>query len=491
MKTLGALVDAWPGAQLVQGDREIAVEGLVLDSRRAGPGTLFAALAGHREDGARYVDDARRRGAVAVLSGRRLALPGELALVVADDPRAALAAMARRLFGEPDERLDVVGVTGTDGKTTTVELIRAALEGAGIPASTAGTLGFRIGSAARPADLTTPEAPEVWRFLADAEAAGARAAALEVSSIALDERRVTGLRWRGAVLTSLGRDHLDYHGSPERYHEAKRTLFHDLDAGAFAVLPREIADRPEWSAAVPPARLITVGRDERADWRVCAHRARLGGASFRLEGPGFAQEVDTARPAPWDALNLAAAVAAASALGADPRAAVGAAAALGQVPGRWQVVDEGQPFAAIVDFAHTPDAVGRVVGLAAQLAAGRVISVLGAGGGRDPGKRRPMGRAAGAHAGLVIVTDDNPRGEDPESIAAELVAGVREAGAAVERIPDRAGAIVEAVERARPGDVVLVLGKGHETTQRIGERVIASDDRELLRDALRRAGKAS
>ncbi len=491
MSTLHALLEAAPGTRVVRGDAATVIRGLCLDSRRVEPGFLFAALPGRRTDGGRFAADAVGRGAVAVLAGTEIGIPPGAALVVADDPRAALAAMARRFFGAPDERLDVIGVTGTDGKTSTVALIRAALDRAGVPTAVAGTLGRAFGESRLPATLTTPEAPELWAFLAEAADRGARAAAIEVSSVALAERRVHGMRFRGAVLTSIGRDHLDYHGTEERYVEAKRELFRGLDADAFAVLVRSARGCERFAGDAAPARVVTVGTDDTADWRVTDHRPSATGAAFRLTGPGFDRQLHSPRPAPWDALNIATAVATAAALGADPCSAAAGATALDRIPGRWEPVDEGQPFAAIVDYAHTPDAVERVTALARSIGGGRVIVVLGAGGQRDAGKRRPMGRAAGRHADLVIVTDDNPRDEDPEAIAAPLVAGAREAGAAVERIAARDAAIGAAVEAAAPGDIVLVLGKGHESTQQIGAVLLPSEDRELLRCALRRAREVS
>ncbi|GAB4375063.1 MAG: UDP-N-acetylmuramoyl-L-alanyl-D-glutamate--2,6-diaminopimelate ligase [Acidobacteriota bacterium] len=483
MIALGVLVEACAGARLAHGEADTAIRGLCLDSRRAGPGFLFAALPGRRADGTRFVGDALARGAVAVLARPGTDVPGDAALVVADDPRAALAAMARRFHGAPDERLAVVGVTGTDGKTSTVAMLRAACEAAGLPAASAGTLG----ADGAPSALTTAEAPELWEFLAASAAGGARVAAIEVSSIAVAERRVAGLHFRGAVLTSLGHDHLDYHGSPEAYRAAKRALFEALDERAFAVIASGDDPFDDFARAAAPARVIRVGTAAGCDWRVEDHRADARGATFRLTGPRLAIPLATRRPAPWDALNLAAAVAAAVALGADPEAAARGAAAVGTIPGRWQVIDEGQPFAAVVDYAHTPDAVDRVVALARRLSRGRVIVVLGAGGERDPHKREPMGRLAARHADLLVITDDNPRGEDPERIASRLLAGARGEDCTVERIASRPAAIAAAVDAARPGDVVLVLGKGHETTQHVGGRVLEMDDRELLRAALRHA----
>lgn len=488
--TLDALVTGVPGLRL-RGAGDAVVRGLTLDSRTVEPGMLFAALPGRATDGLRFVDQAIARGAVAVLAPADAPVPETVPHAMADDARRALALLARKFHGAPDERLAVIGVTGTDGKTTTARMTAAALDAAGIPAAIGGTLGQSYGGAQREQSLTTPEAPALQEFLAESERQGARAAAIEVSSVALDADRVFGMRFRAAVLTMLGRDHLDVHGTIEAYHRAKRRLFEMLDDGAEAILPAELPAFDEFARAAAPARVTTFGETPRATWRLSNHRPTPRGASFRLEGPGFAGEVLTSRPGPWDARNIAAAVATAVALGADPERAVRGAAATRVVDGRFETIDEGQDFLALVDYAHTPLALERVCAFLRGLVAGRVIVVFGCGGDRDRGKREPMGRAAGANADVAIVTDDNPRGEDPDAIAETVLAGVRATNARALRVADRREAIVLAVSLAHADDAVLVAGKGHETTQEIAGAKLPFDDRTVLREALRaRAGAA-
>ncbi|MBP7146019.1 MAG: UDP-N-acetylmuramoyl-L-alanyl-D-glutamate--2,6-diaminopimelate ligase [Acidobacteria bacterium] len=486
--TAGSLVAGLPGLRL-HGAADAPVTGIALDSRAVRPGDLFAALAGARADGRAFVPDALARGASAVLSAPPRPAAGGAAWIEADEPRAALASVAKRFHGAPDERLSVIGITGTNGKTTTALLLAGALGAAGRPCAVGGTLGLiGVDPAARATtSLTTPEAPALWAFLAAVARDGARAAALEVSSAALVAERVHGMRFAAAILTGIGHDHLDLHGTHEAYRAAKRRLFAQLPAGAVAVLPADDAYVREFAAAAGAARVVTFG-DGTGDWQIRDHRPGPRGARFFLEGPGFAGEVALARPGPWDARNLAAAVATAVALGADPREAVRGACGVQVVPGRWEIVDAGQPFTAIVDFAHTPQALERVLGQLRRTTRGKVIAVFGCGGERDAAKRPQMGRIAGLLADIVIVTDDNPRGEDREAIAAAILEGLADGSAAAERCADRALAIRHAVALAGPGDAVLVAGKGHEAYQETAGRKVPFDDREVLRAAIRGRG---
>ncbi len=493
MIRLDRLVAGLPGV-VVRGAGDVAVEDVFLDSRRVRPGSLFAALPGERTDGRRFVPEALARGAVAVLAPPPCPpLPGGVAGIEAERPRRTLGLLCRRLHGEPDGSLDLVGVTGTDGKTTTVTLLGAALREAGIPAATLGTLGFAGPGLEAATALTTPEAPDLWRLLARARDAGLAAVAMEVSSVALARHRVHGASFRVAVLTTLGRDHLDFHPSLEDYHGAKRRLFETLDASAVAVLPAGRPGVEAFAAAASPARVVRYSGGNgpgNADVRARIVRLPEGRREAVVETAGTVTRVPTRLCAPWDGANLAAAVAAAAALGADPAAAARGAAGVPGVPGRWEPVEAGQPFPVIVDYAHTPDALSRALAaLREETRGGRAIVVFGCGGDRDRGKRRPMGRIAGRLADLVIVTDDNPRGEDPEEIAREVLAGVREGAARAFRVADREEAIARAVRMAEPGDAVLVAGKGHEDYQEVDGRRLPFDDREVARALL--AGRVS
>ena len=487
--TVADLVRGLPGVA-VCGPDGATVRSFAIDSRTTGPGALFAALPGARTDGARFAGDAVTRGAVAVLGRgpRPAGFASHAAWIAADAPRQALAALAKRFFGAPDERLAVVGVTGTNGKTSTTHFLAGALDRAGIPTAIGGTLGQRFGQVGSGPTLTTPEAPQLFGFLAEAERAGARAAALEVSSAALVADRVHGMQFSAAVLTNIGHDHLDLHGTHAAYRAAKRRLFEALETSATAVLPADDACVEEFTHASRAARRITFGESGGAEWRISEHRPSASGARFRLDGPGFSGEVSTPRSGAWDARNIAAAVAAAVALGADPAAAVAGAAAVPEVPGRFERIEAGQPFTAIVDYAHTPEALERVLALLRRVTAGRVIAVFGCGGERDAAKREAMGRIAGRLADVVLVTDDNPRGEAPEAIASAILGGLAGTPAVARRVAHRGDAIEEAVAIARPEDAVLVAGKGHETHQEAGGVRTPFDDREVLRAAIVAAG---
>ncbi len=493
MIRLQRLIEGLSGVRL-RGPGDVVVRDIVLDSREVRPGSLFAALPGERTDGRRFVPDALGRGAVAVLAPPPCpVLPAHVAGLEAAEPRRVLAILSRRFHGTPDEALALVGVTGTDGKTTTVHLLAAALREAGVAAAALGTLGLAGPGLAETTALTTPEAPDLWRLLARARENGLAAVAMEVSSIALERDRVHGARFRVAILTTLGRDHLDLHPSLEAYHAAKRRLFEELGGGATAVLPAALPGADAFAAAARQARLLRYAAgDTEADADVQARIARQaeGSREAIVEVGGEVHRAPTRLAAPWDAANLAAAVAGAVALGADPAAATRGAAGAGQVPGRWERIEAGQPFPVIVDYAHTPDALARALeALRHETRGGRAIVVFGCGGDRDPGKRRPMGRVAGRLADVVIVTDDNPRSEDPEAIAGEVLAGVRDAGAEALRVADREEAIARALRMANDGDAVLVAGKGHEAYQEVDGRRLPFDDREVARTLL--AGRVS
>lgn len=482
--TLGELLRGIDGA-VAHGATAIDVSAIADDSRAVTPGALFVALPGGVVDGRRFATEALARGAVAIAGPGPVpeGHPAHVPYVELDAPRRALAELARRLENAPDERLDVVGVTGTNGKTTTIHLLGAAFDAAGRPAALGGTIGQRAGTFAAPARLTTPEAPALWHFLGRAAAEGCRAAAIEVSSAALAAERVHGLRFAAAVLTGIGHDHLDTHGTFEAYVDAKRQLFAQLEEGRPAVLPGDDPLAPSFRAATR-GRVVTFGETEACDWRVTGHRPLPDGAVFRLRGPGFEDEVRTARPGPWDARNLAAAVACAVALGVPAPVAVAGAASVPHVDGRWQPVPTELPLTALVDYAHTPDALDRTLRLLRRVTAGRVIVVFGCGGDRDRTKRPAMGRIAGTLADVVIVTEDNPRSEDPERIAREVLEGLQGTPAEAHRVAGREKAIRRAVELAAPGDAVLVTGKGHETYQEIAGRRQHFDDREQLGAAL-------
>ena len=476
------LADLFPGAGREQ------VRGITLDSRLVGPGDLYVALPGRHHHGAEFTPSAVAAGAAAVLTdpaGARLAAGTAVPVVVVDDPRQAMAEAAATIYGRPAEAMTMHAVTGTNGKTTTTFLLDAALRGAGVRTGVVGTIGFFLDGrplAAPRTTVTTPEATELQGLLGYLHEQGAEAALMEVSSHALALGRVDAIVFAVSAFTNLGRDHLDFHLDEEAYFEAKASLFTPERTRRAVVnvddpRGRELADRMARDRKVE---LTTVGLggttdvaalscDLRDDGRT-AVRARLRGrpVAFTLGLPGA-----------FNVRNAITALAMVEATGGDVDAAA-AGLADASVPGRMQRVDLGPDAPVVyVDFAHTPQAV-----TAALEAVGsrRRIAVLGCGGDRDPAKRRPMGAAAAQHADLVVVTDDNPRSEDPAAIRAEVLVGARAATGTTEVVDggDRRSAIRLALQRARPGDVVAVLGKGHELGQEVGGAVLPFSDPEVV-----------
>ncbi len=475
---------------------DVAVSGLTLASGDVCAGDLYAALPGARTHGVRYVSQAVERGAVAVLtdpSGRADAQATGLPVCVVDDPRAVLGAVADRVYDRPSERLHVIGITGTNGKTTTAYLVEAGLAAAGRASGLIGTVQTRTRATdgtvtAIPSERTTPEAPAVHALLAAMAEAGVSTVVMEVSSHALVLGRVGGVRFAAAGFTNLGRDHLDFHGDLEEYFRAKSLLFDGRAAAEAVVIDdehgRRLLDRPG------RPRPVTVSIEAAdADWRATGIApAPDGGSTFTLHGPGgVRREAGVRLPGRFNVANAVLAVALLDAVGVPVDAAVEGIATT-VVPGRMEPVETGRPFTAVVDYAHTPDAVTTALGALRSATSGRLITVLGCGGDRDTGKRAAMGAAAAAGSDVLVVTDDNPRSEDPAAIRAAMRAGVLEVPedrrAEVHEVGDRREALAAAVALARPGDTVLVAGKGHETGQEISGTVHPFDDRAVLREVL-------
>ncbi len=473
---------------------DLAVTGVTADSRLVRPGDLYVALPGHAHHGAEFARQAIGAGAVAVLTdpagAARLAAPGREGgagrpVLVAPDPRPLVAPTAARVYGRPAEAVTMFGLTGTNGKTTTSYLLAAVLRAAGLSSGIIGTIGFSLDGRPLPGPrttVTTPEASELQALLAVMVEGGADAVVMEVSSHALAVGRADAITFDVAGFTNFGRDHLDFHGDLESYFEAKARLF-TAEHTRCAVLNvddprgRELARRVRAAGTV---RLITVGLDDPgADYRArTLATAPDGRRRIRVATPGGAIETDLGLTGDYNVRNALTALAMADAAGTD-LAAAAAGLAAANVPGRLQRVPLGNGAPTVlVDFAHTPQAVSAVL---AAVSGGRRIVVLGCGGDRDPDKREPMGAAAAA-ADLVVVTDDNPRSEDPAAIRGRVLAGARaaqRAGAGVREVldgGDRRRAIGLALERARPEDVVLVLGKGHETGQEVAGRMLPFDD---------------
>lgn len=487
---LAALLEGIPfTSPLLQGWDALDLSGLDYDSRRIQPGFGFFAFPGARTDGRLYAADALARGALAVFS-ESPSPPGFRApWIQLGHARRALAEMSRRLYGRPDEALRLAGVTGTNGKTTTVYAIDAMLRHAGRVTGMAGTIVCRIADRELSVVNTTPESLDLIRAMSDVLRAGGTHFTFEVSSHALALGRVSGFSFHSVVFTNLTQDHLDFHGSMEEYFAAKEELF--LGAGGpapkFAILNAD----DSWAGRIrtrPETARWTYGLSAQADFRAVSIDAGFHGLRFDIEHPGGRQRIVSPLCGLINVYNLTAAFAAGLSLGLDAAVAGAGLAACQAVPGRFERIDLGQPFLVVVDYAHTDDALRNVIAAARTLQPRRVITLFGCGGNRDALKRPRMGEAAASLSDLVIVTSDNPRDENPLGIINDALVGVRRTDTPHFVEPDRGRAIRLALEQAAPGDIVLLAGKGHETSQVIGRRSIPFDDREAARSILRSFG---
>ncbi|MGI8596878.1 MAG: UDP-N-acetylmuramoyl-L-alanyl-D-glutamate--2,6-diaminopimelate ligase [Thermoleophilaceae bacterium] len=465
------------------GAPEIEVTGLAYSSASVEPGSLFFCVRGFRADGHDFAPDAVQRGAAALVCERPLGLG--VPEVVVPDARAAMGPAAARLFGDPTEDLRVVGITGTNGKTTTAFLVRALLERAGVRTGLLGTVTSFVGGCEEPVERTTPEAIDLQRLFRRMLDEGDEACVMEVSSHALELGRAEGIRFAARVFTNLTQDHLDFHPTMEDYFVAKRRLFDGPGASVVNVddpWGRRLAEDLAGDATT------TYAIDSPADYRAEDVAFDAGGSRFTCRTPEGAIDVAMPLPGLFNVQNALAAITVARSLGVSPDQATDALATAPRVPGRFEPVDEGQDFAVLVDYAHTPDSLDNVLRAARAVTAGRLHVVFGAGGDRDRGKRPLMGRVARELADRVIVTSDNPRSEEPEAILADILEGT---GLDVEYELDRRAAVARAVETAGAGDVVVVAGKGHEQGQEFADgRKEPFDDREVVRDALRAAAGA-
>ncbi|GMU77645.1 MAG: UDP-N-acetylmuramoyl-L-alanyl-D-glutamate--2,6-diaminopimelate ligase [Acidimicrobiia bacterium] len=477
----------------IEGDPSVDVRTIEYDSRRVHAGACFACLPGARTDGHLHAAEAVAAGAVALLVERPLGLG--VPEVRLPGVRAAVGPLAARLAGNPSRAMRCVGVTGTNGKTTTTYLLAAIAQVDDGPAGLIGTTGARIGERVLPIGFTTPEAPDLQTLLATMRGAGVRTVAMEVSSHALAQHRVDGTWFAAACFTNLSQDHLDYHATMDEYFGAKAALFDPERCGVGVTnldCPhgREIHRRAR-ASGLP---VLTYGRDDpRADVGVEAVHHHGGGSTFVLvDRRAQARcEVVLSLIGPVNVVNALAAAATARALDEPLESIACGLAAVASIPGRLERVDVDRPFTVLVDYAHTPDALRQAITAARSLADGhRVTIVFGCGGDRDPGKRPAMGDAAAA-ADRVIVTSDNPRSEDPATIAAAAARGARAAGAAPVVELDRRAAIAGALASAEPGDVVLIAGKGHETGQTTGSVTVPFDDRRVVRELLGAEGAGS
>lgn len=470
------------------GDLSVSVTGLAYDSRRVTPGSLFFALPGRNTDGRAFIAQALARGAAAVLSDRiEPGLP--VPCLAAPNPRAVMAQIARRFHGDPSSRLRVIGVTGTNGKTTATFMLKHLLDRAHQRCGLVGTVRYDFGGRMVPASRTTPESADLQELFAKMRDNGCRAAAIEVSSIALAERRADGVRFAAGVFTNLTQDHLDFHGTMEDYFASKHRLFEGAGGPppAFAILNADDL----WARKIqtaPSTVRWSYGLEQQADFRAENIDAGFHGLRFDIRHPQGRCRIESPLCGRFNVYNLTAAFAAGVSLGLEPEAAAAGLSALRAVPGRFERVDAGQPFLVIVDYAHTEDALRNLIESARALSPRRVITVFGCGGDRDKLKRPRMGETAAALSDLVIVTSDNPRSENPLDIIRDILVGVRRHDTPHRVEPDRETAIRLAVESAAAGDIVLIAGKGHENYQVLADRTIAFDDREVARRILESLG---
>lgn len=494
--TLGELLKGVPlrGALSAElASRE--VEGLDYDSRRSGPGYVFFAFAGAKADGREFAKDAVEKGAIAVLS--ELAAPPGFAgaWIEVEHGRKALSAAARAFYRDPDQRLKLIGITGTNGKTTTAYVIEAMLRASGNVTGMIGTIEYRMGEQVSPSVNTTPESLDLVRFADQLLALGGTHLVAEISSHALALGRVSGFHFDTAVFTNLTRDHQDFHQTMEAYRDAKRLLFAPLDGPA----PRHAVinvDDPAHRSMLPGPETNTVlyGLSAQAALRAVKVQAGFEGTQFEITWQGKRQKVSSPLLGEINVSNLLAAAGAGLASGLELDAIAAGLAKCTAVPGRFERVDAGQPFLVVVDYAHTDDALRNAIKVARGLlksANGRVITLFGCGGDRDRTKRPLMGQAAGELSDYVVLTSDNPRSEEPLNIMNDAMVGLGRFDTPHAAELDRAQGIRIAIEQARPGDVVLVAGKGHETYQILKDRTIHFDDRETARDVLRSLGYGS
>ncbi len=502
----------------VDGPAPVAVSGAAYDSRRIQEGDAFFALTGQHARGAAFAREAADAGAVCVVAEARTSVREAAAAdappaeVLVGEARRALAEASVALYRDPSTRLRLIGLTGTNGKTTTAFLCRALLERAGLRAGLVGTAGYYVGDERRPAPHTTPEAPELCALLDEMSAVGLAAAVMEVSSHALAQRRAYGLSFDSVVFTNLTRDHLDYHGTEESYLAAKLRLFNGENGGRTRLTTAVVNASDPHVAAVLDAcraggmkvvRFALEGAPGAEDADLRAEAVELGprGSRFLLIEAGAKTPVELPLPGRHNVENALAAWGAAAALGVPRAIAVEALEKFPGVPGRLESVDCDQPFSVLVDYAHTPDALARALRAVRETlpATSRLAIVFGCGGDRDRGKRGQMGEAAARGADLVVITDDNPRNENPAVIRGEAMTGARDAfrrgdawKGAVEpvEVAGRRRAIERAIQWARPGDVVLLAGKGHEDVQVVGASAVPFDDREEARRALEALGFA-
>lgn len=491
-KNLRELIALLPGAE-IEGLLDRTITQITYDSRQVGPGSLFIALSGSKVDGHDYVANACRQGAVAVLVEKDVADASDATVIKVADTRAAMQVITPWFFDYPSRKLRMIGITGTNGKTTTTHIVRAILMRAGFKVGLIGTIHSLIGDKVLPVKNTTPDVVDLQALLAEMVKEKVDYVVMEVSSHALALGRVSGTEYDVGVFTNITRDHLDFHLTFDNYIDAKAELFRLVSAPDAAKQGKAAVvniDDPAGSVMLDncQCRSITYGVEGTADLTATDINVRSRGAAFVIKGPFGSLPLQLKITGVFNVYNVLAAVGAALAEGIDVNTIRVALEEFQSVPGRFELVDAGQPFTVIVDYAHTPDGLENILKTARQFAQGRIIVIFGCGGDRDRTKRPIMGRLAMEYGDVVIATSDNPRTEDPAFILQEVEVGLKEAGRGekpYEIIVDRREAIARAIRLAEADDVVVVAGKGHETYQILKDRTIDFDDREVAREIIR------
>ena len=465
------------------------VTGLDYDSRRVQPGYLFFAFPGAKADGRAFAADAIERGAIAIASESEPPPGLEQLWIRVEHGRQALALASRNFYGKPDERLGLTGITGTNGKTTTGFLVDSVLRATGNQTALIGTIEYHLGDRVLPAVNTTPESLDLVRLFAELVHLGGTYATMEVSSHALELRRVYGLRFHTAVFTNLTRDHLDFHGTMDAYFAAKQKLF---DGAGGPPPPFVVLNRDDESArrlkVHPKTQVFWYGFGADSNLRARHISSSFQGLKFDVQHGKTRFEIESPLIGRINVYNILAACGAGLSYGLDPEIISNGIAALRSVPGRFERVDEGQPFVVVVDYAHTDDALRNVISVARGLNPKRVITLFGCGGDRDRSKRPLMGQAAAVASDFVVLTSDNPRSEDPLAIMNDALVGIRRTDVPHIVEPDRATAIARTIKEARAGDIVILAGKGHEPYQVLKDKTIPFDDRAVAREVLKSYG---
>jgi UDP-N-acetylmuramoyl-L-alanyl-D-glutamate--2,6-diaminopimelate ligase len=489
-KKLREVLQQVDGAVDAESDN-LEIRQIACDSRKVQPGALFFALRGAKEDGTAFIQDAIRRGAVAVAGGESLAasVPENVATIRVVQARKALAIAAANFYDHPAKALQLVAVTGTNGKTTTTSIIDAMIKASGAKTGLFGTIAYETPLVSYPAPNTTPESVDLQGFFAEIRDAGGKYAVLEASSHSLTMDRLWGCHFAAAVFTNLTREHMDYHKTFEDYFAAKKTLFSGTGAGAPEVAVVNIDDKYGNQLLGVAKNTVTYGLDSSAEITTKKFQLDFDGLTFTAQTPNGKIQVASALVGRINVYNLLAAIGAAQALGLSNEAIESGIRNLPSVPGRFQRIDQGQPFLVIVDYAHTDDALESLIRTARELnPKGRIITLFGCGGGKDRTKRPVMGEVTGRLSDLTILSSDNPRQEDPLKIISDVIVGLQKTSGKYVIEPDRERAIGLAMDEARAGDIVLLAGKGHENYQILADRTLEFDDREMARHALAKRG---